>query len=82
MHTGAEVSPHYDPLVAKIIVHSPDRQASIVAMLRALRECRIEGIKTNIKEQMTILDSSQFRSGRFGTDLYGKLGLEDKKGTA
>jgi len=82
MHMGAEVSPHYDPLVAKIIVHTPDRQTSINAMLRALLECRIEGIKTNIKEQMTILDSSQFRSGRFGTDLYGKLGLEDKKGKA
>jgi acetyl-CoA carboxylase, biotin carboxylase subunit len=80
MHTGSYVSPHYDPLVAKIIVHTPDRQTSIDAMIRALKECRIEGIETNMLEQITILNSSQFRSGRFGTDLYGKLGLDTKKG--
>ncbi len=80
MHTGAFVSPHYDPLVAKIIIHTPDRQTSIDAMIRALMECRVEGITTNLVEQITILNSSQFRSGRFGTDLYGKLGLDTKKG--
>lgn len=75
---GAQVSPHYDSMVAKVIVHGPDRQRSIDIMLRALREFKIEGIKTNIESQITILQSKPFRSGMFGTDLYARL-FDDSK---
>lgn len=70
---GAQVSPHYDPMVAKVIVHGPDRQRTIEIMLRALREFKIEGIKTNIESQCIILQSKPFRSGSFGTDLHARL---------
>ena len=76
---GAKVSPHYDSMVAKVIVHGSDRQRAIEIMLRALKEFKIEGIKTNIDSQCTILQSKPFRSGSFGTDLYARLFDGDSK---
>lgn len=76
LYPGCLVSPHYDSMVAKILIWAPDRKSGLARMSRALRETRIEGIKTNIGEQLTILESPQFRSGRFGTDLYGRIMTE------
>ena len=73
LYSGCVVSPHYDSMVAKILVWAPDRKRGLARMSRVLRETRIEGIKTNIEQQLTILESPEFRSGRFGTDLYGKI---------
>jgi len=73
LYTGCNVSPHYDSMVAKILVWARDRKSGLARMSRALRETRIEGIKTNIDEQLEILESPQFRSGRFGTDVYSKI---------
>lgn len=73
LYSGCTVSPHYDSMVAKILIWAPDRKSGLSRMSRALRETRIEGIQTNIEEQLTILESPQFRSGRFGTDVYGKI---------
>ncbi len=70
---GYTVSPYYDALLAKIIVTAGDRQDCIDIMLRALREFEISGVETNIDEQITILKSKQFRSGRFNTQLYDQL---------
>lgn len=76
---GAVVSPYYDSLVAKVIVHTTDRQRSIDTMARALRELRIGGITTNIDMQIETLLSKQFRSGAFGTCLHAQLFPEQKK---
>lgn len=73
LYSGCSVSPHYDSMVAKVIIGAPDRKTGLARMSRALREMRIEGIETNVIEQLSILESPQFRSGRFGTDLYGKI---------
>lgn len=79
LQSGAVVSPYYDSMVAKVIVHTPDRQRSIDTMVRALGEFVIEGIETNIQSQIQILRSKQFRSGDFGTDLFTRLFPEQKK---
>ncbi len=73
MYTGGSISPFYDPLAAKIIIHAETRAAGIKMMLRALRELEISGITTNLDEQMTILNSTLFRSGTFGTDIYSRI---------
>jgi acetyl-CoA carboxylase biotin carboxylase subunit len=73
LYTGSEVSPFYDPLAAKIIVRADTRELGIRKMLRALRELRIEGISTNVEEQLTILSSHVFAKGVFGTDVYEKM---------
>ncbi|OQA43152.1 MAG: Biotin carboxylase [Spirochaetes bacterium ADurb.Bin315] len=71
--SGMTLSPYYDSLLAKIIVHAPSRQEGIDRMLRALDEVVIEGISVNVEEQKMIIGSPSFRSGRFGTDLYETL---------
>ncbi len=70
---GYSVSPYYDALLAKIIVHTAERQECIDIMLRALDELEIEGVATNKDEQIAILTSKQFRSGAFTTQLYEQL---------
>lgn len=71
--SGYTVSPYYDALLAKVIVAAGDRQDCIDIMLRALKEFEISGVETNIAEQVAILTSQQFRSGRFNTQLYDQL---------
>ena len=73
LYHGCTVSPHYDSLIAKVLIWAPDRKTGLARMSRALRELRINGINTNIEEQLTILESPQFRSGRFSTSLYGEI---------
>src|SRR3546814_7908691 len=46
---GSSVSAWYDPMLAKLIVHAPTREAAIAAMRAALDESRIDGIETNLR---------------------------------
>ncbi|MGA1837430.1 urea carboxylase [Herbiconiux sp. 11R-BC] len=48
VRTGTEVSSHYDPMLAKIIVEGADREAAWTALATALGEMRIDGIETNL----------------------------------
>jgi acetyl-CoA carboxylase, biotin carboxylase subunit len=73
LYTEGSVSPYYDPLAAKIIVHTDDRASGIKTMLRALQELEIRGITTNKDEQLTILTSKIFNSGTYGTDIYSRI---------
>ncbi|OQX28752.1 MAG: acetyl-CoA carboxylase biotin carboxylase subunit [Spirochaeta sp. LUC14_002_19_P3] len=73
LYPGCTLSPHYDSLAAKVIIWAPDRKTGLARMSRALREITIEGIETNLKEQLSILESPQFRSGNFDTRLYGQI---------
>jgi acetyl-CoA carboxylase biotin carboxylase subunit len=61
------VSPHYDNLLAKLIVHAPTRAEAIVKMIVALEEFKIEGIKTNIALHLRILKDHDFIAGK--TDI-------------
>ncbi len=80
--SGYSVSPYYDALLAKIIVHAIDRQEGIDIMLRALDELEIGGVETNKGEQLSILTSKEFRSGNFSTQLYEKLFPKERKNNA
>jgi acetyl-CoA carboxylase biotin carboxylase subunit len=78
LEAGSILSPYYDSLIAKIIVHTPDRDQGLSVMLRALDELEIEGIQTNISSQKRLIDSRDFRSGRFATNLYAKVCEQEK----
>ncbi len=60
VHPGYSVSPFYDSMIGKLIVHQPTRGEAIACMRRALRELRVEGIKTTIALQEKILNHSAF----------------------
>jgi acetyl-CoA carboxylase biotin carboxylase subunit len=72
---GYRVSPHYDSLLAKVIVWAPDRDGAIRRMERALGEFDIAGfgVKTTIPFLTRVLADPEFRAGRHCTDLVGRL---------
>ncbi len=63
-----KVSPYYDPLIAKLIVHAPDRDLAIIKMKAALSECSVEGIKTTLPLYRRILEDPTFIKGRYFTN--------------
>jgi len=66
---GGEVSPAYDPMVAKLIVWDADRAQATKRMLRALEEFEIEGLKTLIPFHRALLSSEQWARGETCRDL-------------
>lgn len=73
LYTGAIVSPYYDSMIGKLIVHDSDRTKALARLLRALDELVIEGVSVNVETQKKILSSAIFRSGQFGTGIYAQL---------
>jgi acetyl-CoA carboxylase biotin carboxylase subunit len=59
-YSGYVVPPYYDSMIGKLIVHKPTRTEAIACMLRALRELRVEGIKTSIPLHQELLRHSAF----------------------
>jgi acetyl-CoA carboxylase biotin carboxylase subunit len=70
LYVGYTVPPYYDSMIAKLIVHAPNRDRALSRMERALSELCIEGIKTNQQEQQYIIEEKVFRSGSFGNAYY------------
>jgi len=60
---GFEVSLHYDPLLAKLIVHAPTRDAAIARMARALDELVVAGLDTSAPFHRRVMDEPDFRAG-------------------
>ena len=71
---GAVIPPYYDSLLAKLIVWDETRPLAIERGLRGLRELEIRGIATTRDVAAEILDSEEFRSGRYSTSF-----LEEKR---
>ncbi|MDI9431311.1 MAG: acetyl-CoA carboxylase biotin carboxylase subunit [Planctomycetota bacterium] len=67
VHQGWTISPNYDSLIAKIIVHQETRAEAIVTMRRALHEFVIEPIKTTIPACLEILSHNLFVKGKIDT---------------
>jgi acetyl-CoA carboxylase biotin carboxylase subunit len=67
VHPGYTVSPFYDSLIGKLIVHQPTRAEAIASMRRALAELRIEGVKTTVPLHGQILDHPAFVEARVDT---------------
>jgi propionyl-CoA carboxylase alpha chain len=64
---GAEISIHYDPMIAKVCTHAPTREAAIDALSDALDEFAIGGIRHNVAFLSAILHNRRFREGRLST---------------
>ena len=65
LYQGYTVPPYYDSMVAKLIVHAPTRLEAIARMRRALRECVIEGISTNISLHMWLVENPDIINGHY-----------------
>ena len=69
LYSGYTVPPHYDSLIAKLVVYGSDRSEAIVRGRRALEMFRVEGIKTSIPLHLKILDDPDFQAGDFSTSF-------------
>ena len=70
---GRDVTPHYDPMIAKVIVHAAHRDAAIDGLADALAAFEIQGLKHNIPAVLAILRSEQFRAGQVHTGLIPEV---------
>jgi 3-methylcrotonyl-CoA carboxylase alpha subunit len=60
---GDRITPHYDPLIAKLVCHGADRREAIERSLEALRASAIEGIHSNLPFLMRVLEHPAFQAG-------------------
>jgi len=65
--TGSEVTPYYDPLLAKLIVRGDTRSDCIARLARALNDTRIEGITTNLSFHKWLVEDEAFLQGDLST---------------
>ena len=66
---GGEISLHYDPMMAKLVTHGPDRAAAIATMRQALDRFMVRGLQTNIPFLSALVAHSRFVEGRLSTDF-------------
>ncbi|PSL50972.1 biotin carboxylase /acetyl-CoA carboxylase carboxyltransferase subunit alpha [Salsuginibacillus halophilus] len=71
-YTGYTITPHYDSMVAKLIVRGKTREEAIDRMKRALGEFVIDGVDTTIPFHLKLLEHEQFVSGDFNTKFLEK----------
>jgi acetyl-CoA carboxylase biotin carboxylase subunit len=72
-YAGYFVSPHYDSLLAKLIVRGDTRKDSILRMKRSLESFVVEGIKTNIPMHLKIMEDEDFQAGRLSTRFMDRF---------
>jgi len=66
-YAGYQIPPHYDSLIAKLIVSAQTREDAINRMRRALSEFVVEGVKTTIPYHLQLMDDKNFQKGTFNT---------------
>jgi acetyl-CoA carboxylase biotin carboxylase subunit len=74
-YAGYVIPPHYDSLVAKLIVHADTRERAIERTLRALDEFVVEGVRTTIPFHKQLLRDDRFRAGDFDTRFLESFSL-------
>jgi urea carboxylase len=67
VESGAEITPYYDPMIAKIIVQAPTRAEAVAKLSAALDATRLDGIETNLEYLRQIVRSQAFAAGRVTT---------------
>jgi urea carboxylase len=75
---GTEVSAFYDPMLAKLIVHAPNRELAVAAMAHALDQSRVDGIETNLRWLRDVVRSDAFTSGEVSTRALDAVGYQPR----
>jgi len=78
IYSGYTIPPHYDSMVAKLIVSARTREEAIVKMTRCLEEFIIEGVKTTIPLHLKIMNNDDFKAGNYSTKFLEESGLLKK----
>ena len=75
---GDEIGIHYDPMIAKLIVHGDDRDDAVARLRRALSECRIAGLPTNLSMLKQVAANADFAKAKIDTAFVDSL--DDRSG--
>ena len=67
VESGDAITPHYDPMIAKLIVHAEDRDAALRRLAAALSEYRIVGVRNNVEFLGRVASNAAFVAGDFDT---------------
>jgi acetyl-CoA carboxylase biotin carboxylase subunit len=76
LYSGCEISPFYDSMICKLIVHGDTRLEAVRRMRRALGETIIQGLKTTLPIQHLIMHHKAFLRGRYDTGFMEQHGQE------
>src|SRR5690349_8472811 len=80
-HAECTISPYYDSMIAKIIVHGRDREEAIARMRRTLEMTVVEGIKTSIPMHLKILADKDFQAGKLSTAFMERFAVRPASGS-
>lgn len=69
---GDEVTPFYDPMIAKVIAHAPTRDEALAKLAQALGKTVVAGPKTNLAFLKKLCEAEEFRAGRFDTGFIDR----------
>jgi urea carboxylase len=73
VENGTEVTPFYDPLLAKIIVHGETRKDAVARMESALAAARLAGVETNLDYLRQVISEPEFRAGGYPTSFLSRV---------
>ena len=79
VETGTEVTPHYDPLLAKVIAHGATRAEAVDTLAAALRGSAIWGLESNLGYLAAVLDDAVFRAGTMTTATLGRSRMRRRR---
>ena len=72
IRAGDTITPDYDPMIAKLIVHGADRAVALARLSAALAQCEVVGVQTNLALLAAIAGDARFRAGAFDTGFLGR----------
>ncbi|HEY0877504.1 MAG TPA: biotin carboxylase N-terminal domain-containing protein [Zeimonas sp.] len=73
LQSGSRVPPHYDSLLAKLVVHGRDRDDAVDRLREALAACEIDGVSTNLPMHAALVRDAGFRAGGFDTGWFPRF---------
>ena len=72
VRSGDTITPDYDPMIAKLIVHAPDRRAALARLSQALAQTEVVGVQTNLPLLRALATNPAFAGGQFDTGLIAR----------
>jgi len=75
VYSGYRIPPHYDSMIAKIVVHAADRGGAIRLARRALKDCLLEGVKTTLPFHRQLLENTDFVRGEYDVNFIERTCL-------